>query len=113
MLKTAAVTVTEPLMLAGVVTPPPEMLAGMVTAWPAVAVTVPITTMGGKLDPGLRESPRVQVNPPAGVPRVQVQPDPETEVIVKPVGGSVTVVVPLVLPPLAALDTVIEYVASV
>src|SRR6202521_6150467 len=106
MLNTAAATAIAPFALALEVMPPPETLTGMVTVWPAVAVTVPVTMIGGKLVPGLSESPRVHVNP-GGVPlRVQVQPVPETAVIVKPDGGSVTVVVPLVLPALAALDTV-------
>jgi hypothetical protein len=64
--------------------------------------------IAGKLEPGLSESVRVQVNPPTGVPNVQAQPDPETPVIVKPLGGSVTVVVPVVLPAFAAFDTVME-----
>lgn len=47
-----------------------------------------------------------------GVPlRVHVQPVPVTMVIVKFVGGSVTVTVPLVGPAPAALETVTLYVA--
>ena len=107
-LNTGAATVIEPVTLIGVVRPPLTTLVGTVTVWPAVAVTVPVTMIGGKLVPGLSESPRVHVNP-AGVPlMVQVQPDPATAVMAKPVGGSVTVVVPVVLPALAALDTVME-----
>lgn len=49
---------------------------------------------------------------PGGAPLiVQVQPFPDTAVIVMPTGGSVTVTVPLVLPAFAALDTVTEYCA--
>lgn len=112
MLNTAAATGIDPVTLAAVVRPPPETLTGMLTV-PAVAVTVPVTVIAGKLAPGLSESLRVHVKP-GGVPLiVHAQPFPWTKVIVKPLGGSVTVVVPLVLPALAALDTVMEYVASV
>ena len=47
------------------------------------------------------------------VARVQVQPDPEIAVTVKFVGGSVTVMVPLVAAAPEALETVMEYDAPV
>jgi hypothetical protein len=99
---TAGVEVTVDVM------PPPVMVMGMLTVWPAAPVTFPVTRIAGKLCPADSPSLRVQVKP-GGVPlMVHVQPVPATPVIVKFVGGSVTVTVPLLAAAPAALDTVIE-----
>lgn len=80
-----------------------DMVTGMDTA-PLVDVTVPVTVIGGKLCPAPSEALVVQVS--AVALRVQVQPLPVMEAMVNPVGGSVTVTVPL-LAPVPALETVI------
>jgi len=74
----------------------------MVTGVPLAAVTLPVTVIGGKLCPAASESLRVHV----GVAGVHApHPGPEMAVMVKPVGGSATVTVPLVAP-LPVLETV-------
>ena len=95
MLKDGAATVTEGVGVTVTVpdVPPPETATGIVTGVPLAAVTSPVTVIGGKLCPAAKESLRVQVGA-AGVHAPH--PDPEMEVMVKPVGGSATVTVPLV-----------------
>ncbi len=67
-------------------------VTGIVTV-PVVEVTEPVTVIAGRLCPGLAEA--LVVHESDVVPTVQVQPVPAMVAIANPVGGSVTVTVPL------------------
>ena|SRR6185312_12347449 len=106
MVRAGVATVIVGVDVTGVEMPPPETFRGMLTGVPFEAVTFPVTVIGGKLWPA--ESASVRVHVPDDT--VQVQPVPAMAVMVKPVGGSATVTVPLVAA-LPVLETVMLYVA--
>ena len=97
----ATVTVGVGVTVTGDDVPPPDKVTGIVTGVPFADVTFPVTVIAGKLCPARSASLRVQMV----VVRVHVHPVPEIAVTVKPVGGSVTVTVPLV-GPLPVFETV-------
>src|SRR5271170_7592001 len=81
------------LAVAVPVAPPPEAAAELVTLVGALAATLTVSVMAGKLAPATSTVVDVQVN----VPSEQVQPVPAIAVAVRPAGSvSTTVTVPLV-----------------
>ena len=82
--------------------PPPETLSGMLTGVPLGDVTFPVTVIVVKLCAAAKELLFVQVI----VANVHDHNSPPIWVGVKPVGGSTTVTVPLVVA-VPVLDTVI------
>src|ERR1051325_1632332 len=92
MVSVGAATMTEGVVFTAADVPAPDTLSGIVTGVPFVAVTLPVTVIGGKLWPAASASLRVHVV----VDSVQDQPVPLIAVPVNPVGGSTSVTVPLV-----------------
>jgi|HubBroStandDraft_6_1064221.scaffolds.fasta_scaffold838469_1 hypothetical protein len=81
------------LAVAVLVAPPPEAAAELVRLAGALAATLTVSVMAGKLAPAASTVVDVQVK----VPKVQAQPVPLMVVAVRPVGRvSTTVTVPLV-----------------